>query len=123
MEPPVVFFNSIIIIITVLVILLPAIVKSIARLSGKSKMLGEGKKEEAQRQTAEPAVQLFKDKEDVSESEERVQQQLKESGEWLPEVKQGARSRIDQLPPLKRAVVWSEILKQPVGLKMPFPGV
>lgn len=122
MEPPVVLFNSIIIIITVLVILLPAIVKSISRLLGKGKMLGEGKKE-VQRQPAEAAVQLFKDKEDISESEERVQPQLTESGEWLPEVKQGARSRINQLPPLKRAVVWSEILAKPVGLKRPFPGV
>ena len=111
MEPPVVFFNSIIIIITILVILLPVIVKSIARLSGK------GKKKEAQTQPAEPAVQLFKDTEAVSESEGRVQPQLTESGEWLPEHKRGARSRINQLPPLKRAVVWSEILDKPVGLK------
>ena len=112
MEPPVIFFNSIIIIITVLVILLPAIVKSIARLSGK------GKKKEAQSQPAEPAVQLFKDREALSE--ERVQPQLTESREWRPEKKQGGRSRINRLPPLKRAVIWSEILDKPVGLKRPF---
>ena len=113
MEPPVIFFNSIIIIIAILVIFLPAIVKSIARL------LGKGKKKKAQREPveAEAAVQLFKDKEALSE--EPVQQRLAESGEWRPEKKQGARSRINQLPPLQRAVVWSEILKHPVGLKRP----
>ena len=111
MEPPVIFFNSIIIIITILVILLPVIVKSILRL------LGKGKKKEAQRQPAKAAVQLFKDKEALSE--ERVQSQLTESREWLPEVKQRARSRISQLPPLQRAVVWSEILGKPVGMKEP----
>lgn len=110
MEPPVIFFNSIIIIIAILVIFLPVIVKSVARLLGKAK-----KKEEAQRQPAEAVVQLFKDKETLSE--ERVQTQLTESSEWRPEKKEGARSRINQLPPLQRAVVWSEILKQPVGLK------
>ena len=113
MEPPVIFFNSIIIIIAILVIFLPAIVKSIANL------LGKGKKKKAQRQPAEAAVQLDKDKEALSESEERIQSQLTESGEWLPEVKQGACSRINQLPPLQRAVIWSEILAEPVGMKGP----
>jgi Sec-independent protein translocase protein TatA len=113
MEPPVIFFNSIIIILAILVIFLPAIVKSIARL------LGKGKKEEMQKQPAEPALQLFKDSEALSESEGRVQAQLAESMEWLPEVKQGACSRINQLPPLKRAVVWAEILAAPVGMKGP----
>ena len=113
MEPPVMFFNSIIIIIAILVIFLPAIVKSIARLSGK------GKKKQAQGQPAAPAVQLFKDERTLSESEERVQPQLTESGEWLPEIKQGIRRHINQLPPLKRAVVWAEILAKPVGMKEP----
>ena len=109
MEPPVIFFNSIIIIIAILVIFLPVIIKSIARL------LSKGKKSKVQRQPAETVVQLFKEKETLLE--EGVQQQLTESGEWRPEKKQGARSRINQLPPLQRAVVWSEILRQPVGLK------
>ncbi len=111
MEPPVIFFNSIIIIIAILVILLPVIVKSIARLLGKSK------KEEAQTQPAEPVVQLFKDREALSE--ERILSQLTESGEWQPEEKQGARSRIIQLPRLQRAVIWAEILAKPVGMKEP----
>jgi len=113
MEPPVIFFNSIIIIIAILVIFLPAIIKSIARL------LGKGKKKEVQTQPAEPAVQLFKDNEALSESEGRIQPQLTESGEWQPEHKQGARSHINQLPPLQRAVIWSEILAKPVGMKEP----
>ncbi|MQY76375.1 MAG: hypothetical protein GH155_01955 [Spirochaeta sp.] len=111
MEPPVIFFNSIIIIITIMVIFLPVIVKLIAR------RLGKDKKKEVQRQPAEAAPQLFKDEEALPE--ERVQPQLTESGEWLPEVKQGARSRINQLPPLQRAVIWSEILKRPDWLKRP----
>jgi len=119
MEPPVILFNSIIIIIAILVILLPAMIKSISRLLGKNKMLGKGKKEEAQKQPAEPALQLFKDKEALSGSEGSVQPQLTESGEWRPEHKQVARSRINQLPPLKRAVVWAEILSEPVGMKEP----
>lgn len=111
MEPPVIFFNSIILIIAILVILLPVIVKSIARL------LGKGKKKEAQKQPAEAAVQLFKDTKALSQ--ERIQSQLTESGEWLPEHKQAARNRIKQLPPLQRAVIWSEILAEPVGMKEP----
>jgi len=111
MEPPVIFFNSIIIIIAVLVIFLPVIVKSVARL------LGKGKKSKAQRHPAEAAVKLFKDKEALSE--ERIQAQLIESGEWRAEKKQGAGSRINQLPPLQRAVIWSEILAKPVGMKEP----
>lgn len=114
MEPPVILFNSIIIIIAILLILLPAMIKLIARL------LGKGKKEEVQnKQPAEPVLQLFKDKGALSESEGDNQPQLTESGEWRPEEKQVARSRINQLPPLKRAVVWAEILKQPVGLQRP----
>jgi len=111
MEPPVIFFNSIILIIAILVILLPVIVKSIARL------LGKGKKKEAQKQPAEAAVQLFKEEEAIAE--DRVRQQLTESGEWLPEKKQEVRSRINQRPPLQRAVIWSEILAKPVGMKEP----